>query len=107
MSLHARAIPTTLTANDASFFAPADESVQRTFAMFKPDVVGKPWTQLVTQGEPDENGNEVTTEEVRAADSAEAMLERIAKEGFTIVAQKRMRLSKKQAQTFYAEHAGR
>ena len=56
MSLHARAIPTTLTANDASFFAPADESVQRTFAMFKPDVVGKPWTQLVTQGEPDENG---------------------------------------------------
>jgi len=75
--------------------------------MLKPDVVNRPWTQTVTQPEPDENGNEVTLDEVRAADSAEAILARIKAEGFTIVAKKRVRLSKAQAQAFYAEHAGR
>ena len=105
--LHSRCSLTSLKPNDSSFFLAPEDDVQRTFAMFKPDVVGKPWTQLVTQGEPDENGNEQTIEEVRAADSAEAILERIAAEGFTVVAKKRMRLSKAQAQAFYAEHAGR
>jgi adenylate kinase len=105
--LHARTVSTSLLPGDASFFPSPETSVQRTFAMLKPDVVNRPWTQTVTQPEPDENGNEVTIEEVRATDSSEAILERIVSEGFTIVAKKRVRLSKTQAQAFYAEHAGR
>ena len=105
--LHARTVQTNLSPGDMSFFPDPAESVQRTFAMLKPDVVNRPWKQVVTQPEPDENGNEVTTEEIRANDSSEAMLQRIEAEGFTIIAKKRVRLSKKQAQAFYAEHAGR
>ena len=100
--MHARCVNTTLLPGDASFFPSPENTVQRTFAMLKPDVVNRPWTQTVTQPEPDENGNEVTLDEVRAADSAEAILARIKAEGFTIVAKKRVCLSK--AQIYYLKN---
>ena len=90
--LHARTVQTNLSPGDMSFFPDPSEAIQRTFAMLKPDVVNRPWKQIVTQPEPDENGNEVTTEEIRANDSSEAMLQRIEAEGFTIIAKKRVRL---------------
>ena len=68
--LHARTVQTNLSPGDMSFFPDPAESVQRTFAMLKPDVVNRPWKQVVTQPEPDENGNEVTTEEIRANDAS-------------------------------------
>ena len=44
---------------------------------------------------------------LRAPDKSVEILARIAKEGFRIVAQKILHLSKAEAESFYAEHAGR
>ena len=46
-------------------------------------------------------------DEVMAADKADAIKDRIIKEGFSIKRERRVRLSKAQAQAFYKEHEGR
>ena len=48
-----------------------------------------------------------TEADMRSSDKSSEILARIAKEGFTIVAQKMVHLTKAQAEAFYAEHAGR
>ena len=79
---------------------------ERTYAMIKPDAVGAPW--MVEEATVDEEtGEEVSTWVQKAADKADAICERIVAEGFTIVAKKRVRMSKNQAKAFYAEHAAR
>eukprot|EP00946_MAST-07B_sp_MAST-7B-sp1_P003761 g3761.t1 len=103
--LHARCAPTTRLPGDAAFFPAAGTATERTFAIIKPDVVNKPWVE--TASTLDEEGNEVVSEEQLSPDRAQAILERIQAEGFTVVAKRRMLLSKQQAQAFYAEHAGR
>jgi adenylate kinase len=104
-SMHARCVPTSKTPGDAAFWPAAGTAVERTFAILKPDIVNRPWVE--THAAVDEEGNETVSEEVLAQDRAAAVMERISAEGFTVVARRRLLLSKQQAQEFYAEHKGR
>ena len=61
--------------------------------MIKPDAVGTPL--VVHTVETDDEGNEVLKDEVMAADKADAIKDRIIKEGFSIKRERRVRLSKR------------
>ena len=104
MSLHSRTVRTARAASDPYLWG-QNGATEQTFIMIKPDAVGTPW--LSHEITTDEEGNEVANDVVRANDKADAIKDRIEKEGFTIVRQRRVRLSKAQAQAFYAEHEGR
>lgn len=95
---------------------PPPKPIQRTLALLKPDVCGRPWLEQFVSKVPPAEGEEVPegaedkwapNAEMRAPDAATAILERIRKAGFTIVKQKRVHLSKGEAEDFYGEHAGK
>lgn len=95
---------------------PPPKPIQRTLALLKPDVCGRPWLEQFVSKVPPAEGEEVPdgaedkwapNAEMRAPDAATAILERIRKAGFTIVKQKRVHLSKAEAEDFYGEHAGK
>jgi adenylate kinase len=91
--------------------------LERTLALIKPDACARPWMdELVAKAVPAEDAPEdapapkekwVPAPELRSRDKAVDIIARIRKEGFTIVEEKMMRLSKKEAEAFYGEHAGR
>ena len=104
MSVHSRTVRTARAASDPYLWG-GEGATEQTFVMIKPDAVGTPW--IVHSVETDDEGNEVPNDEVMAADKADAIKDRIIKEGFTIKRERRVRLSKAQAQAFYKEHEGR
>ena len=79
--------------------------MERTFALIKPDAVGKPWTEEVE--EKAEEGPDVKVTKTRAGDKSNEILKRIAAAGFTVVSQRLLQLTHAQAADFYAEHAGK
>jgi adenylate kinase len=105
MSIHARCVRTARAPCDPTLWG-LDGTESLTFAMIKPDAVGVPYTRETVSVD-EETGEEVPTTDVVAADKADAIKDRVIKDGFKIVRERRVRLSKAQAQAFYAEHAGR
>jgi adenylate kinase len=91
-------------------------ALERTLALIKPDCCSRPWIEEYLRRAPVPEGEEAPEDappsfelvpEERARDKADAILARIAKEGFTVLHRKMVHLSKAEAESFYAEHAGR
>jgi adenylate kinase len=87
-------------------------ALERTLALIKPDACGRPWTERVmkkVEQETDDGPVEkwVEAEVERSTDKAAEIIARIEQAGFRIVKQLVRRLTKAQAEAFYAEHRGK
>ncbi|KAA0162731.1 hypothetical protein FNF28_04612 [Cafeteria roenbergensis] len=97
---------------DAAAATAATAPLERTLALIKPDACGRPWMEKVMKKveEETEDGTVerwVETSVERAPDKAAEILKRIEGAGFRIAKQVTRRLTKAQAEGFYAEHRGK
>jgi len=86
--------------------------VERTLALVKPDACGRPWMETImvkVEDETDDGPVErwVEKQVERAPDKATEIIARIEAAGFRIARQLTRRLTKDQAEAFYAEHRGK
>ena len=81
-------------------------ALERTLALIKPDCCSRPWIEEYLRRAPVPEGEEAPEDappsfelvpEERARDKADAILARIAKEGFTVLHRKMVHLSKAEA----------
>ena len=109
MSMHARCVKTVRAPNDP-FLWGENGATQQTLAIIKPDCVGvRKVEDVLPKGEEGDEPAEdaAPAEDVVAENMDLAIKARVVKEGFKIARERRVRLSKAQAQAFYKEHAGR